>query len=148
MERSKMKSRFYLTSIFFFIATLILTACGGQPASAQGYGTAEFLEELREKGAEAQSGESVEQPFFSVIGTTINLNGESVQVFEYDSAETMESDAVLVDADGSSIGTSMVSWMATPHFYKKGRILVLYVGDNAETQGLLESVLGTQFAGR
>lgn len=143
-----MKSKFYFAHVIFGIATLILSACGGQPASAQGYGTAEFLEELREKGAEAQSGESVEQAFFSVIGTMINLNGESVQVFEYDSAETMESDAVLVDADGGSIGTSMVSWVAAPHFYKKGRILVLYVGDNAETLGLLESVLGAQFAGR
>ena len=143
-----MKSKFYFAHVIFGIATLILSACGGQPASAQGYGTAEFLEELREKGAEAQSGESVEQAFFSVIGTMVNVNGESVQVFEYDSAETMESDAVLVDADGGSIGTSMVSWVATPHFYKKGRILVLYVGDNAETLGLLESVLGAQFAGR
>ena len=143
-----MQSKFYFAHVIFGIATLILSACGGQPASAQGYGTAEFLEELREKGAEAQSGESVEQAFFSVIGTMVNVNGESVQVFEYDSAETMESDAVLVDADGGSIGTSMVSWVATPHFYKKGRILVLYVGDNAETLGLLESVLGAQFAGR
>ena len=82
------------------------------------------------------------------MGTTVNLNGESVQVFEYDSAETMESDAVLVDADGGTIGTSMVSWMATPHFYKKGRILVLYIGDNQEMLRLLESVLSAQFAGR
>jgi len=82
------------------------------------------------------------------MGTTVNWNGESVQVFEYDSAETMESDAVLVDADGGTIGTSMVSWMATPHFYKKGRILVLYIGDNQEMLRLLESVLSAQFAGR
>ena len=143
-----MKTRFHFPILMFLVATLILTACGGEPASAQGYGTAEFLEELREKGAEAESGEPVEQAFFSVIGTTVNWNGESVQVFEYDSAETMESDAVLVDADGSSIGTSMVTWIATPHFYKKGRLLVLYIGDNAETLGLLESVLGAQFAGR
>ena len=143
-----MKTRFHFPILMFLMTTLILTACGGEPASAQGYGTAEFLEELREKGTEAENGEPVEQAFFSVIGTTVNLNGESVQVFEYDSAETMESDAVLVDADGSSIGTSMVTWIATPHFYKKGRILVLYIGDNAETLGILESVLGPQFAGR
>jgi hypothetical protein len=142
-----MKTKFYRSVMAYLLLTLILAACGGQPASAQGYGTAEFLEELRAKGAEAETGESVEQPFFSVIGTFVNWNGESIQVFEYASAETMESDAVLVDASGSSIGTSMVSWMGTPHFYKKGRILVLYVGDNAETLTLLESVLGSQFAG-
>ena len=142
-----MKSKFYVSSLFFVLATLTLTACSGGSVSAQGYGTAEFLRELREKGAEAESGDSIEQPFFSVIGTTVNLNGESVQVFEYDSVETMESDAVLVDADGGSIGTSMVSWMATPHFYKKGHILVLYIGDNADILRLLESVLSAQFAG-
>ena len=143
-----MKSKIYFASMFVIVATLTLAACSGESASAQGYGMAEFLQELREKGAEAESSESIEQPFFSVIGDTVQLNGESLQVFEYDSAETMESDAVLVDADGGSIGTSMVSWMATPHFYKKGRILVLYVGDHTETLRLLESVLGAQFAGR
>jgi hypothetical protein len=142
-----MKSNVYLLLITLLMSTSVLAACGGQPASAQGYGTAEFVEELREKGAEAEAGEELEQPFFSVIGTSVNLNGESVQIFEYDTAETMESDAVLVDASGSSIGTSMVSWMGTPHFFKKGRILALYVGDNAETLELLESTLGPQFAG-
>jgi hypothetical protein len=143
-----MKSKAYFVSIAFVVSALILTACGGGSVSAQGYGSVEFLKELREKGAQAESGESIEQAFFSVIGTTVDLSGDSVQVFEYDSAETMESDAVLIDADGGTIGTLMVSWMATPHFFKKGRILVLYVGDNTETLGLLESVLGAQFAGR
>ena len=142
-----MKSRFDLSLVSLLVAGLVLAACGGQPASAQGYGTAEFVAELRENGAEAETGEEVEQAFFSVIGTFVNVNGESLQVFEYETAETMESDAVLVDASGSSIGTSMVTWMATPHFYKKGRILVLYVGDHAETLELLERVLGPQFAG-
>jgi hypothetical protein len=141
-----MKEKLLLALLVLLIAAVV-GACGGQPAAAQGYGTEEFLSELREKGVEPEKGDSVEQAFFSVIGTSVNINGESVQVFEYDSAETMESDAVLVDASGSPIGTSMVTWMATPHFYKKGRILVLYVGDNAGTLEVLEGVLGTQFAG-
>ena len=143
-----MKSKMYFPLMLLVVTGLLLAACAGQSASAQGYGTAEFLKELKVQGAEAETGEPIEQPFFSVMGTMVSLNGEGIQVFEYDSAETMESDAVLVDADGNSIGTSMVSWMATPHFYKKGRILVIYVGDNAETLSLLENVLGTQFAGR
>lgn len=142
-----MKSRFLFPILTLLVVALVLVACGGQPASAQGYGTEEFLADLREKGVEAEKGDSLEQAFFSVIGTSVSLNGESIQVFEYDSAETMETDAVLVDASGSSIGTTMVGWVATPHFYKKGRILVLYVGDNAEILEILESVLGPQFAG-
>lgn len=140
------KFSLWLTGLLMF--AFVLPACGGQPASAEGFGTEEFLDALRERRAEPEKGDAIEQPFFSVIGNFVNFGEESVQVFEYDSAETMESDAVLVDAEGSSIGTSMVSWVATPHFYKKGRILVLYIGDNAETLALLEGVLGPQFAGR
>ncbi len=143
-----MKSRFSFPLMVLLVTALILTACGGEPASAQGFGTEEFIEALREQGVDAEKGDSVEQAFFSVIGDYVNFNDESVQVFEYDSPETMESDAALVAPDGGSIGTSMVTWVATPHFYKKGRILVLYIGDNAETLKLLETVLGPQFAGR
>lgn len=143
-----MKSKFSFPLMVLLVTALILTACGGEPASAQGFGMEEFIEALREQGVDAEKGDSVEQAFFSVIGDYVNFNDESVQVFEYDSPETMESDAALVAPDGGSIGTSMVTWVATPHFYKKGRILVLYIGDNAETLKLLETVLGPQFAGR
>jgi hypothetical protein len=142
-----MRAKFYFSLAVLIVAGLLLSACAGQPASEQGFGTEEFLAALRDKGVDAEKGDQVEQAFFSVVGSYVNINDDSVQVFEYETAETMESDAVLVDASGGSIGNSMVSWIATPHFYKKGRILVLYVGDNAKTIQILESVLGSQFAG-
>jgi hypothetical protein len=42
----------------------------------------------------------------------------------------------------------MVTWVAAPHFYQAGRILVLYVGDDPAILELLEGALGPQFAGR
>ena len=42
----------------------------------------------------------------------------------------------------------MVNWVATPHFYKTGKLIVLYVGDNMTVISTLETVLGPQFAGR
>ena len=41
----------------------------------------------------------------------------------------------------------MVDWVASPHFYAKGSLIVLYVGDGRELQILLEGVVGNQFAG-
>lgn len=38
--------------------------------------------------------------------------------------------------------------MDIPHFYKAGRIIVLYVGSDETVLGLLEEILGSQFAGR
>ena len=107
-----------------------------------------LVDALREAGAEVLPGETVEQAFFSVRGQIIKVNGADVQVFEYESAEAMEADASQVAPDGGSIGTSMVMWVEAPHFFKAGRVLVLYVGEDAAILDLLKSVLGKQFAGR
>lgn len=45
------------------------------------------------------------------------------------------------------IGTSMVTWIDTPHFYEAGRIIVLYLGNDQTILGLLNKVIGAQFAG-
>jgi hypothetical protein len=107
-----------------------------------------LVDALRMMGATVEPGDTVEQAFFSVTGQIIKVNGADVQVFEYESAEAMEADAAQVSADGGSIGTSMVTWIAAPHFFKTGRVLVLYVGDDAAVFDLLKPVLGEQFAGR
>ncbi len=109
---------------------------------------ASLVAALEASGATVETGEPVTQVFFSPEGTVIKVNGADVQVFEYESVEAMESEAAQVAPDGGSIGTSMVTWMDTPHFYKAGRIIVLYVGSDETVLGLLEKVLGPQFAGR
>ena len=87
---------------------------------------------------------------FSHLSASIFIpkNGSSVQVFEYNSVEDAEADASLVSLDGSSIGTSMPFWVGDSHFYYKEKIIVLFVGDDPVIEELLESVLGSQFAGR
>ena len=106
-----------------------------------------FIAALEASGATVETGESISQPFFTPEGSVIIVNGADVQVFEYESAEAMENEASQVAPDGGSIGTSMVTWMDTPHFYKAGRIIALYVGSDTTILGLLEQMLGPQFAG-
>jgi hypothetical protein len=70
----------------------------------------------------------------------------------------MEAEASAVSADGSfltrcSCGITCIcmrrhfDWESTPHFYKGGRIIVIYVGDDWWTISLLVKALGEQFAG-
>ncbi|HJW83838.1 MAG TPA: hypothetical protein VJ754_05995, partial [Anaerolineae bacterium] len=56
-------------------------------------------------------------------------------------------DAAKVGPDGSTFDTLIVDWVAPPHFYHKGRAIVLYVGDDAAIQRMLEDALGAQIAG-
>jgi hypothetical protein len=103
---------------------------------------------LRAGGASvALTKEKVSQPFFSARGRIMKTNGEAVQVFQYLTPSAADADARRVSADGSTIGTSKPMWMATPHFFKSGNLIVLYVGANQTILELLQTSLGDQFAG-
>jgi len=147
-------------SILLMLMVLLITACVVQqektevlatPVASQGKAVedqAGLIDALQAAGAEVEPGEPVDQAFFSVNGQILKVNGADVQVFEYESTEAMEEDVAQVAPDGGSIGTTMVTWVATPHFYKSGRALILYVGDDATILDLLKGALGEQFAGR
>jgi hypothetical protein len=149
--------KYILFAILF--ASLLLSAC--QPANlnasegdqtpapnnddtldAQDLGNA-----LASAGATIGHEGEVDQPFFSVPGQVITANGESVQVFEYADAAQADAEAEQVAPDGSSIGTTMATWIGPPHFYRADHLIVLYVGDNQSLMELLETLLGPQFAG-
>lgn len=109
---------------------------------------ASLVANLRAAGASVKPGEEVDQPFFSVTGKMIEVHGEDVQVFQYADAAVADAQAALVSPSGSAVGTANIHWVGPPHFFKKGRLIVLFVGDNEKVLNALEAVLGRQFAGR
>jgi hypothetical protein len=138
-----MKKKFVSTAVLFVVLAFA-SACSVQGAPED---TTGLVEALRTAGATVETGEPVDQEFLGSPGQIIRVNGADVQIFEYGSAKAMEADAATISPDGASTGTTMITWIATPHFFKSGRLIVLYVGDDAATLGLLEPVLGEQFAG-
>lgn len=132
-----------LGTLLLLILTLI-TRCMEARAVLD---TAGFLDRLRTEGVSVTSTGEVAQPFFSVTGQVIRVYGESVQVFEFSSAAAAENAAAQVAPDGFSIGEYQVDWVGTPHFYRQGKLIVLYVGDTPDIAQLLEKILGLQFAG-
>ncbi len=110
--------------------------------------TLTLLNALRALGIQVERVGEVEQPFLSVTGSMVQVNGEDVQVFAYPSAAKMEAQAARIALDGGTIGTSKIHWIGAPHFFKQGKLLVLYVGENGAIVRDLEAVLGRQFAGK
>jgi hypothetical protein len=95
-----------------------------------------------------EPGDSVEQAIFEpVVGQIIKVNGQDVQVFEFESEESAQTAAETISPDGSSTSTTMITWIATPHFYRAGKVIVLYVGEDSGVLSVLAEVLGEQFAG-
>jgi len=109
-------------------------------------GLAKFIDDLRLAAESVAITGKVDQPFFSVPAQNIVVNGEDVQVFEYLDSTAAKSEAAQISADGSSVGTTMVSWVAPPHFFTRGRLIVLYVGENIAVMSALTDVLGKPIA--
>jgi hypothetical protein len=89
-----------------------------------------LVSKLRDAGAQVDLGEAVNQPFFSVSGHTIKVNGLNMQVFEYASPEARQAESDKIRRDGSAIGSTMVDWIDRPNFWANSRLIVLYVGKN------------------
>ena len=107
----------------------------------------ELVNKLKNGGERVVRKGKVDQPFFSVKGRIITFGDQDVQVFEYRTIKAAELDASKISGTGSSVSTSMPMWIAPPHFFKNGRLIVLYVGEKPSVLQALEDALGPQFAG-
>lgn len=106
------------------------------------------MKALRGRGLKVERAGSVTQPFFSVGGSALTVGGDNVQVFRYAAEKAAAREAGRISPDGSGAATSTAMWVGPPHFHRKGRLIVLHVGDDAAVREALASLLGPQFAGQ
>jgi hypothetical protein len=120
-----------LTLLVAVMAMLMLSvACNSQQATVETADASvddskDLIAGLKAAGAVVEVTGTVSQPFFTPEGQVITVDGQDVQVFEYESEADAKAEADLVAPDGSSVGTSMMTWIATPHYYGSGQLIVL-----------------------
>jgi hypothetical protein len=107
----------------------------------------DFMTTLRETGAEVEVLGTLSQSFFPIDGQRIAVDGQTIELYAFDGEAAAAEMVAQISADGSQIGRSVVDWIAPPHFYENGNLIVLYVGEDPRIIMLLESLLGPQFAG-
>jgi hypothetical protein len=141
------------------LIAVLLTACattqGPQSHGGPVQDQVSLIDTLRGKNVTVDITGTISQPFLNPqSGTAARLSGgplttpADVQLFEYGSAAAASADAGKLSRDGSGTSTTKISWAAPPHFFLKGRVIVLYVGDDPTVPSLLQSLLGLQFAGK
>ncbi|MEW5989003.1 MAG: hypothetical protein AB1791_20450 [Chloroflexota bacterium] len=102
----------------------------------------DLVDALRKAEATVEPAGSLDQAFFTVQGLLVQVNGVEVQVYEYTSEEARLSDSSQIQADGTIVGHSAIRWVAPPHFWAEGRLIVLYVGEDQATIDLFVSLMG------
>ena len=136
--------RLFLLSIPLLFVVAVASAAGSGPVTDY----PSLIASLRASGARVEPSGDVEQPFLSIKGRMIKVHGEDVQVFQYASAAAADAETAPISRDGTAVGARKIHWIGSPHFYKKGRLVVLYVGDDDRVRRTLEAALGRQFAGK
>ena len=143
--------RLALSGSLLATAAILISCAGPQDAGESDSRSAstydEFVAALRDNGSAVESLDPISQPFFEPEGRVISVDGSEVQVFEYPNEEDALLAAGTISSDGGSIGTTMVSWIEAPHFFRSGSLIVLYVGEEDVVVEALKAVLGPQIAG-
>ena len=104
-----------------------------------------LLEALRADGLVVEPAGTPEDPFFPVEAYSIIMDEAQVSVFQFrDEAAAVEA-AATVNATGTIIGTTIVDWAEPPHFYRQGRLIALYAGENEVVLEALATALGAPF---
>lgn len=139
-------------------------AVAGNQASGQSHGGevkdhVSFVDHLRAQGLTVDIVSDVEQPFLRGRGTLLRVTGGGVkepadiQSYNYDDTELGSDGIQAVEEDVAQIGpdgnpqTTMITWVAPPHFFRAERVIVLYVGTDPAVLQVLTDALGPQFAG-
>jgi hypothetical protein len=154
-----MNRDFALIVSMVVLALLLLTTTACNQSSS--YDTENLLDDLRSTGLEVEITDEQTDTHWIAPGRLILINGEELYVHELPGADAADEKASYISRDGYSIEQPIrdkdrwvkvivrneYDWTGEPHFYKQGRIIVIYVGETPETLRTLESLLGEQFAG-
>jgi hypothetical protein len=132
-------------AVLFLLAHGCGAAQSPRPPAPDGFG--ELAAALRAGGADVTVGRaSTRAPFMPVPARVLKVNGANLLVFDLPTEELARQQASRIAPDASRVGTNDVAWMAPPHFYRAGRSIVLYVGEDGRVLALLDRVLGPPIA--
>lgn len=107
------------------------------------YNEADFKRDLEKSGAKVKETEA-SQSHFSIDNKDYTIDGEKISVYEYDEndAATLRNDISTITNNGATINNKNITWNKKAHIYKKGRLVVVYDGDNEKTLKILNDSLG------
>lgn len=127
----------------------VLSGCSRENSQTT-FSTEQFEDAMKDSGYKFEI-EDVQQDFLPTIRKRMKIDDESIDIYLFDNNKKMETEASYIDNDGCSYNNDSkkvkVNWVSFPHFYKKGSLIVQYIGEDEKIMSDLKDILGEQFAG-
>ena len=107
------------------------------------YNEDDFKKEIEKKGYKLTEIEDTKS-LLSVENDDYTINGDRLSIYEYDESakSTLEGDLKSITDNGMMINGNKTSWTKAAHIYKKGRLVVIYDGNNESILTTLKDILG------
>ena len=131
-----------------FLVVVLAAACRESISPADDL--AGLLKSLQQAGfgtPEQEATNVLESRFFDVPGVALIVPGRKLLAYEFADESQTGTQAGMGSLDGTGIGNKYVGWGDTPHFFSRGRLIVIYQGEDQRMLDTLEEALGPQFAG-
>lgn len=140
-----------VTLITTAVTVSLLNGCKKETTPEKTYALEQFKNAMTEKGYEFEI-QDAEQDFLPTTRKRMLLDSDiALDVYLFKNNSKMEKEASYIDNGGSGyngpINKIKVSWVSPPHFFKKGTIVVQYIGEDEAILSSLRDILGEQFAG-
>ena len=159
----KKLGKLIILGLLGMIAVVGIIGCNSVEKSKNEFDLEQFEIEIKSKGYEYQR-QDLEEGLLAttsqylhlkdnlmIDGKQVILYDTEIVVYSYENSKDMEKNASLLNEDASIINKDQpieVNWSKTPHFYKKEKIIVQYIGDDGKIINDLNEIMGEQFAGR
>lgn len=104
---------------------------------------AQLIVELGATGIDAAQVDTFSSNPLGGDGLLVCLGAEELRVYLFQSDQEAAAKAARIDPDDpSNLGSAMVAWAGRPRFWLRGPMLVLYLGEDNDTENLLTDILG------
>jgi hypothetical protein len=128
----------------------LFTGCSKEKDDQSAYDLERFEIAIKDKGYVYEI-EDAQQDFLPTTRKRMIFNQEVLDIYLFDNDQKVEKEADNIDSSGCGYDNGStaikVSWVSYPHFYKKGSLIIQYIGEEENLISDLEDILGEQFAG-
>ena len=133
-----------------FLIAVIVSGCGNRNKGESTFGLEDFEAAMKDRGYVFEVMDA-DEDFLPAARKRMTIGEEVLDIYLFNSDKKMESEAGNIDEGGCGYNNGRtrknVSWVSYPHFFKKGSIIVQYVGAIDSMKDTLRDIMGEQFAG-
>ncbi len=137
----------YKKNIYVILLIMVMFFIVGCTPKSEEFSINDFAGSMEERNYKFEIRDA-EKDFLSGDRKIMKIGKEQIDIYVYKNNKAMEKDASYIESDNkynNEEESVTVDWVAPPHFFKEGNIIVIYVGENIEIINSLTEIFGREF---